>query len=337
MQRPAVADYPAGARLPTRVIDDYELIWMLRGQARLLTDDGELTLHPGLLVLVPPGLRHGFEWDERRPCRHGYLRFDRADAGMALPRSVHSRRMTEHDPLAGLCAHLLWFGRASAPGSARRTLRFLLTLMTSGPLPVDESESAFAGPIRILVTHLRHEWSSLPLRRIGIDELAARAGVSRGHLSRLFQAELGIGIAACLERLRCYRAEILLARTDFPVARLPASADSPIRTTFRTDSPGCMGFRRASTGRRAARRRSTSPPCGGLPASCGSLDLIRGCPRGFAGAGSWVVSPLTVPRGSSPREVAPPRARSARGVAPTYPRPTSAGHPLSLEAPCASP
>lgn len=216
MQRPAVADYPPGARLATRVIDDYELVWMLRGRARLITDGGELPLAPGLLLLVPPGLRHGYIWDERRSCRHGYVRFDHADAGAALPDTIRTRRMTTHDPLAGLCAHLLWLG----PERARPTLRFLLDLFVSGPLPDDQHATAFTGPLATTVTHLRREWSKTPLRRIGIDELAAAAEVSRGHLSRLFQAELGIGIAACLERLRCYRAEILLTRTDLQIGAI---------------------------------------------------------------------------------------------------------------------
>lgn len=218
MRRPAVADYPAGARLDTRVIDDFELVWMLRGQARLLTDDGDLPLAPGLLLLVPPGLRHGFVWDERRPCRHGYLHFQQEDAGVRIPLRVHLRRMTGQDPLAGLCAHLLWLGLEAAP--VRPTLRFLLTLLISGPLPDDQSASAFAGPLVTMVAHLRSEWASLPLRRVTIDELAAIARVSRSHLSRLFHAELGIGIAAGLEQLRCSRAEILLTRTDLPIGSI---------------------------------------------------------------------------------------------------------------------
>ena len=216
MRRPAVADYPAGARLATRVIDDYELVWMLRGRARLVTDGAELPLDPGRLLLVPPGLRHGFVWDERRPCRHGYLHFDAAEAGTPLPAGIQVRRMTAHDPLAGLCAHLLWLG----PERAGPTLRFLLRLFVEGPLPEDQPSSALAGPIATIATHLREEWSNIPLRRLGVDELAAVAGVSRGHLSRLFQAELGLGVAACLEWLRCYRAEILLTRTDFPVGAI---------------------------------------------------------------------------------------------------------------------
>jgi AraC family transcriptional regulator len=220
MQRPAIADYPAGARLATRVLDDYELVWMLRGQATLRTDDNALELRPGLVLLIPPGVRHGFEWDIRRPCRHGYVHFGRADAGIPLPRSVHFRRMTAHDPLAGLCSHLLWLGREPATERARPTLRFLLALLTSGPLPADRPATALADPLWAIVSHLRKEWAKSPLRRIGIAELASVATVSRGHLSRLFHAQLGIGAAACLELLRGYQAEILLTRTDFPVSSI---------------------------------------------------------------------------------------------------------------------
>lgn len=64
---PAVADYPAGARLPMRVIDDYEFVWMLRGRARFITPDDHLWLSPGQLLLIPPHFRHGFDWDRQRP------------------------------------------------------------------------------------------------------------------------------------------------------------------------------------------------------------------------------------------------------------------------------
>jgi hypothetical protein len=44
MERPAVADYPPGAQLPWRVLDDYEFVWMLRGQACVTLEDDELSL-----------------------------------------------------------------------------------------------------------------------------------------------------------------------------------------------------------------------------------------------------------------------------------------------------
>jgi quercetin dioxygenase-like cupin family protein len=47
-------------RLPWRVLDDDEFVWMLAGQARLTLEDGDLALSPGHLMLVPPGVLHGF-------------------------------------------------------------------------------------------------------------------------------------------------------------------------------------------------------------------------------------------------------------------------------------
>ena len=53
MQWPAIADYPPGARMPRRVLDDFEFVWMLDGWARVTLDAGELPLAPGQLLLLP--------------------------------------------------------------------------------------------------------------------------------------------------------------------------------------------------------------------------------------------------------------------------------------------
>lgn len=37
MKGPSVADYPQGARMRPRVIDDFEFVWMLLGQALFVT------------------------------------------------------------------------------------------------------------------------------------------------------------------------------------------------------------------------------------------------------------------------------------------------------------
>ena len=58
------------------------------------------------------------------------------------------------------------------------------------------------------------------MRRVGVDELAEAAHVSRGYLNRLFRADLGVSVSAALEHLRCSRAETLLTRTDLTVAAI---------------------------------------------------------------------------------------------------------------------
>jgi AraC-like DNA-binding protein len=214
MLRPAVADYPPGAQLPTRVIDDFEFVWMLRGRARFYTDDGNAHLAPGHLLLVPPGVRHGFDWDTRRPSRHGYVHFG---PDGQVPREIRLIRMSGNDPLAGLCAYLLWLGTGELDGwqdCARRALKFMLDLVHSGPLPAGRPEPELPRTLLLAVEHLRELWSNLPLRRVPVDELMSAASVSRGYLNRLFYNGFGHGAAKLLELVRCSRAETLLTRTD---------------------------------------------------------------------------------------------------------------------------
>jgi AraC family transcriptional regulator len=216
VMRPAVADYPAGAQTPFRVIDDFELVWMLQGQARLIGDDREWALGPGELVLVPPGVRHG------------YVHFEADDLALT---EVGLWPMTADDPLGGLCAYLLWLGRGDRDDwevPAERALRLVLALLASGPLPPAEPSPPLAGPLVGAIDHLRREWSRMPLRRVAVGELASAAAVSRGYLGRMFTAAFGVGAGAALERLRCARAETLLARTDLTldaVARQCGFAD----------------------------------------------------------------------------------------------------------------
>jgi AraC family transcriptional regulator len=213
---PAVADYPAGARLPRRVIDDYELVWMLKGRATFVTPSGGTPLTPGILLLVPPGYEHGFDWDPARPSRHGYVHFGPSYVGRLVTAPVFAR-MGGDNPIGGLCTYLL------AGRQVDVTLRYLVSVVLA-----DSAEPSVTGPMLAAVDHLRRTWAGLPLRRVDVRELAAAAAVTRGYLNRLCQAEFGVSVAAALERARCARAETLLTHTDLTVdavARLCGFAD----------------------------------------------------------------------------------------------------------------
>jgi AraC-like DNA-binding protein len=217
MQRPAVADYPPGAQLAERVLDDYEFVWRLRGHARVPAAE-PFELRPGQLLLVPAGFRHGFVWDRRRPTQHGYVHFAAADVRRHLPAKPRLSTMTRQDPLRGLCAYLLWLGSGDddwlAP--ARRALDLLVALVDDGPLPDTEAPAPLPPALRAVLAQLRKVWSSSPLPRVGVTQLAAMSGVSRGYLNRMFQAAFALSAADAIERVRCARAEALLVRTDLP-------------------------------------------------------------------------------------------------------------------------
>ena len=119
------------------MIEDFEFVWMLRGTARFTADE-DFSLGPDDLLLVPPGVRHSFQWDETRPSRHGYVHFRPGDVGSVVAPEVRLIQMSGADPLAGLCAYLLWIGSSNHEdwqNWVRLTLEFMLTLVQSGPLP----------------------------------------------------------------------------------------------------------------------------------------------------------------------------------------------------------
>jgi AraC family transcriptional regulator len=215
MDRPAIAHYPAGAQLPWRVIEDCELVWMLRGRAQLILENASVTLGPRELLLLPPGVQHAIDWDAHQPSSHGYVHFGPAHFGAEAPGAPQARLMTVDDPLEGLCTYLLWLGRRDdweQPASA--ILELLLRLLGDGPLPEVDRSAPLADSLGHTLDHLREEWAELPLRRITVAELAAASFVSRVYLSRLFRETFGLSAATALERLRCARAETLLRRTD---------------------------------------------------------------------------------------------------------------------------
>ena len=219
MKPPAIADYPPGAEMAPRTIDDFEFVWMLRGATRYVSGDVDLKLRPGELLLVPRGVRHRLIWDPVRPSRHGYVHFDPEQVGRRAATEVRLRRMTEHDPMAGLCAYLLWLGYERARGweiQAERTLGLLLAVYLTGPLPDDPGDD-LPMPLAAAVDFLRSEWAQMPLRRVSVDEIARAASVSRSYLNRLFRDEFGSSPGAALEALRCSRAETLLSRTTMPI------------------------------------------------------------------------------------------------------------------------
>jgi AraC-like DNA-binding protein len=219
---PEVAEYPAGARLRPRVIDDLELVWALEGSFTFRADGlPALTLTPSDLLLVPPGIRHEFVWDARRRSRHGYVHFSLAGPAprQALPPLPLVGTGGPDDPLVQACRYLVWLpgqGGGAWEQPVRATIRYLLALLVHGPLP--GAAPALPAPVTAALDDLRRTWDTLPLVPVSPQRLAAGAAVSAGYLNRLFRASFGHSTAATLERARLARAEQMLARTDLPVA-----------------------------------------------------------------------------------------------------------------------
>ncbi len=223
---PAVADYPPGSTFGPRDARTYEFVWLLSGSATWLWDDLRVPLTPGTLLLVRPGMRDSFHWDPRRPTRHAYVHFTlrgggggggdgagvAAASGAARPivRELGGRP----DPMGALCQYLLWLGANCPPGwreQAAETLRLLvLTFLAPPPASPGDASGGLPEPVVAAMSAVRSAWSDGVARPVGLERLAAAAGVSVSTLCRAFQRRFGLGPVAALERLRLARAEPLL-------------------------------------------------------------------------------------------------------------------------------
>lgn len=212
---PAVADYPPGSTFGPRDARTYEFVWLLSGSATWSWDDMRVPLTPGTLLLVRPGMRDAFHWDQRRPTRHAYVHFTLSGVADGVMWPVVRDLGGRPDPMGALCQYLLWLGSSCPPAwpeQAAETLRLLvLTFLAPPASSVDAGDDGgLPAPIVAAMGAVRSAWSGGVARTVPLEVLAEAAGVSVSTLCRAFQRRFGVGPVAALERLRLARAEPLL-------------------------------------------------------------------------------------------------------------------------------
>lgn len=228
--RPATALYPPGAVLAWRILEDHELVWMLRGSARLTTGDGSVCdLRPGELALVPPGVSHRFDWDERRTSAHGHVHFEVLQGATPSLTGPRVLALEPGDLATSACTRLLEV--AGRGGGAAAVIAALVTVLldlfddVAAATPVDLPPAAVSAAIAYLHVY----WADMPLERVDVATMARACALSPAQLTRVFTGWFGVGPRSVLESLRLSRAEQLLLRTDLSVdavARSTGFADA---------------------------------------------------------------------------------------------------------------
>ncbi|TQK17660.1 AraC-like DNA-binding protein [Microbacterium sp. SLBN-154] len=223
-----VAHYAPGTAWGPRRMDDYELVWMLTGTAEWTVADGEdrearpNPLVPGSVWLSRPGMREQYVWDRELHSSHAFVHFElMAEAGDPLesewPLVIDG---DEHPAIRGLCEYLLRTrDSSSAPDRPDRRSRvgdviaLIVQLFADGPIPGERP--GLPDPVVAAIARIVAEiWARDGVRIIPLDELAARASLSVGHLSRIFSARMHVGVSSALELVRLGRSAIALQRTN---------------------------------------------------------------------------------------------------------------------------
>ncbi len=223
-----IAHYPPGTSFGPRRLGDYEFVWITDGQVEWTPRPGVTIPAPaGTVVLGQPGMVDAFRWDPKRQTRHGFFHFLVHDEHSVLPPLTEwplSRELPDQDILRPLFHHLGWLlargepvAREQAQGVMRQILTAYLTGFTATAVGDDSEEHPV---IRQVFEHICEVWSDQDLAPITLGDLARAAGISKVHLTRVFQARFGMPPVEAVRLIRLDRAASLLSRTDLPVQEI---------------------------------------------------------------------------------------------------------------------
>lgn len=220
-----MADYPPGATFGPRTTHDWQWVWIVDGTSYWLTDAGEHRLDAGSVLLAPPGIRDGFRWSEQRSTRHGFIHFSLRVVPAWLgdpakwPHILAPGGDTVLLPLLRYALVQVQRGEDTDLAGARHALQLALHCLVSGRYGIAEQDRGIDG--HPVVAHalatMRGSWGDDGYRPLTLGELAGRAGVSQGHLIRVFRAELGVSPQEAQRFLRLDQAATLLARSNLKV------------------------------------------------------------------------------------------------------------------------
>ena len=217
---------------------------------------GRHDLHTGDVVLLRPGVWHGYE-------NCGPLEvYNCCFSSELLRRELAWAR---EDPLLG---YLLWTALYSAPGRGVLTasldpsaldecMTHLRALAVLGHQPISQHRADIAGRLSLLLGHLGRAVASthgvLPhegaathpavgrmlrmlesdvARRWTLAELAAETHLTPGHLVRVFKATTGLPPMAYIAQLRAEHAAVLLLHSDESVAAIGRAVGWPDQNYF---------------------------------------------------------------------------------------------------------
>jgi len=229
-----LAVYPPGATFGPRTLRDFEFVWIIDGDVRCRFDGFEIAAPPGTVLLGRPGMRDQYFWDVARHTRHGYVHFTIDQWAAQLPPEGEwplARQLGAGDIIRPLLRHLLWLLSRRGPDweeLAQGALRQVLMVYLSGEGSVAGEGGVAGSPLveRVLL-HVQRRWAKGPLAELTLGELAAAAGVSRGHLTRVFRAALDLTPMEAMRLLRLERAAAMLARSNLAVGEIAVQCGFP--------------------------------------------------------------------------------------------------------------
>jgi AraC-like DNA-binding protein len=195
-------------------------LYFYKYEATLVLENALLEVRPGYVGVIPPGVAHEFRLRGRSD--HLLARFALQGSAQAVQISSLLDLGRDFATLAERFEQaMLVFDTRPQQATARiwDLLWELSDRSMRARAPRSRRHAALDQACRVIQSRLSE--------RLSLADLAAPAGVSPAHLTRLFRAELGVTATDYLRRCRLERALHLLTRSELPVKEVACEVGIP--------------------------------------------------------------------------------------------------------------
>lgn len=216
-QPPAVVNMGVGVHGTIGRRDVFQLpdLWQLhlyRYRAEVTVDGVAHAIRPGCVSLIPPRVVVQYLYQGRSEHLYAHLRLP--GPGPATPVPVMQDAGASTPVLSELMQHAIAVSPHS-PAAATADVWAVLWRVAQLSAPASRTHPAVAAAMAFIESHLAG-----PLTVPGV---AAAAGVSHNHLTRLFRDQAGTTVVAYIRDRRLARAHHLLRESTLPIAAVAAA------------------------------------------------------------------------------------------------------------------
>jgi AraC-like DNA-binding protein len=227
-----IGTYRPGETFGPRVAIDFELVWIIAGDAIYRGDGKEYFSPPGAILLSKPGARESYIWDPQESTRHAFLHFNIRKLVDDWPSPTQwpvLRIMPARDVVRPILRQILvqWCfgpGRSTGNDPPRSLIRLFETALDQLLSDAANLPSLADRELPVSVQKAL-DFANSKLQRDGrtditLDDLASVAAVSPKHLCRLFNATFAVSPMRIVRLMRLERAVVLLSRSNLNMAQV---------------------------------------------------------------------------------------------------------------------
>lgn len=215
---------------PHRVVDTYEIMVIVAGQAFIYEEERRHTLSAGEAIVLRPGLRHG-GWRMSEGDTSFYWIHFRADAADLPPLPFEPQKIHDAAHLNLLCRQLLHIG--NAPGYPDYAVQAAFELVFCEISRLSEQ----VRPSSRRVSEIA-EWIRINSHRaLTVASVASQAGYHPDHLSVLFRETFHMSLKQYIidQRMQQIRSQLLTTADSIKeiAARLGFASENQLMHFFR--------------------------------------------------------------------------------------------------------